>query len=143
MRKQLALRNFFNNQVADFFEDSHFLEPFKLFSDPAAYEGILNGRSDFEETEEAYTVDLEVPGIKKDEIKIDLKENILTVAWSRKRETDKAAKGRYERSEGSFTRRYQVKGANPEQVKAELKDGVLKIEIKKKEEAQVKSIDIN
>lgn len=143
MRKQLALRNFLNNPVAGLLDDTFFAEPFKLFRYPAEYDGVLNGRSDFEETEEAYKLELEVPGVKKDEIKIDLKENLLTVSWSRKRESEKSEKGHYERSEGSFTRRYRVKGADPEKVEAQLKDGVLKIELKKQEEAQVKAIEIH
>ena len=147
MRTNLAVRNFFDTSLekslAGFLGDSFFSEPRGLFGYPAEYQGILNGRCDFEETDEAYTIELEVPGVKKDEIKIDLKENFLTISWSRKRESEKSQKGRYERSEGSFTRKFNVKGADQKQVKADLKDGILKIELKKQEEAQVKSISIN
>ena len=147
MRNTLAVRDFFDTSLektlAGFFDNAFFPESPTLFSYPAEYQSILNGRCDFEENEDSYTIELEVPGVKKDEIKIDLKENLLTVSWSRKRETEKSRKGRYERSEGSFSRRFQVKGADQKQVKADLKDGILRIELKKQEEAKVKSIAIN
>lgn len=108
------------------------------------FDKILNGKCDFEETEDKYTIELEVPGVKKDEIGINLKNDILTISWSRKKE-NKTGKGksRYERSEGSFTRNFDVEGANPEKIEAELKNGVLKVVLNKNEYVKPKKIEIN
>jgi len=114
----------------------------KLFSDE--FNKIFNGRCDFEEFEDRYVVELEVPGVQKDEINVSLKNDNLTVSWSRKNEKKEDSKknSRYERSEGSFTRNFHVEGTDPEKIEAELKNGVLRLVLPKLEEAKAKKINI-
>ena len=90
------------------------------------------------------SVELEVPGVKKDEIDLSLKNDILTISWKRTKEDKKeeAKSSRYEKSEGSFSRIFNVEGAEIEKINASLKDGVLKIIIPKNEEAKSKKIEI-
>jgi HSP20 family protein len=103
----------------------------------------MNGRCDFEELDDKYIAELEVPGVKKDEINISVKNDTLTISWSRRRETKKGkGKTNYERSEGSFKRRFDVTGADTEKVEASLKDGILKIIIPKLENFKPKQIEI-
>lgn len=106
---------------------------------------ILNGRCDFEESDDGYSIELEVPGVNRDEIDISLKNDNLTISWSRKAEKkrDKKKKQRYERREGSFSRSFYVEGADIEKINAELKNGVLKITLPKLEEAKPQVIQIN
>jgi HSP20 family protein len=105
---------------------------------------IINGKCDIEETDDKYIVELEVPGVKKEEINLSLKNDTLTISWSRKKENKKSdGKSKYERSEGSFTRSFDVEGANTENVEAELKNGVLKIIVNKLEDSKPKNITIN
>lgn len=139
MTRNTTVRNFFGTPLAAFFEEP--LSSCTYSAGPDSHAAY--GRSDFEEKNDAFTVELEVPGIQKENIKIDLKEHVLTVSWSRKRETEKTGSGRYERPEGDFSRRYYVKGADPEKVLANLKDGILKIELTKQEKLKEKSIQIN
>jgi HSP20 family protein len=108
------------------------------------FEKIMKGKCDFEETDDRYVIELEVPGVKKDEINLNLKNEVLTIAWNSKKET-KSSKGksRYERSEGSFTRSFEVEGADVEKIEAELKNGVLKITLPKHENSKPKKIEIN
>lgn len=139
MTRNSSLRNFFGSPLTVFFD-----EPSKSCGYGARrYSEARYGRSDFEEKENEYVVELEVPGIQKENIKVDLKEHVLTVSWSRKREQEKSEKGHYERPEGDFSRKYYVKGADSEQVKADLKDGILTIRLGKQETVKEKSIQIN
>jgi len=108
------------------------------------FDKILNGKCDFEELEDKYLVELEVPGVQKDEINLSLKNDTLTISWSRKREKkeEKTARKSYERSEGSFTRSFNVEGADSDKIQAALKDGVLKIVLPKSENSKAKKIEI-
>jgi len=140
MGKDLKLFNDFWNDFPTITDSlkSGFLNKF-----PEEFNKILNGRCDFEELDDKYIVELEVPGVKKDEINISLKNDVLSISWSRKKET-KSGKGksRYERSEGSFTRSFDVAGADSSHVDASLKDGILKLTIPKLENYKPKQIEI-
>ena len=125
-----------------FFQD--LFSPISLFKNDYDFTKILNGRSDFEEDYDKYTIEIEMPGVKKDEINISLKNDTLTVSWSRKKENKKGrGKGKFEISEGSFTRSFGVEGANNEKIDANLKDGVLKIVLYKNESYKPIEIKIN
>jgi len=108
------------------------------------FEKILNGKCDFEENDDKYVIELEVPGVKKDEININLKNEVLIVSWYSKKE-NKSNKGRskYERNEGSFTRSFDVEGSVADKIEAELKNGILKITLPKHENSKPKKIQIN
>ena len=140
MRKDLTLFNDFWDDMPSLFEKGR-----KLFSGFSnEFDKILNGKCDFEELDDKYLIELEVPGVKKDEINISLKNDTLTISWSRKREEkqEKSKRKSYERSEGSFTRSFNVEGANSEKIEAGLKDGILRIVLPKHEDAKPKKIEI-
>lgn len=141
MRKDLALINDFWDDMPALFERGKRA----LFSGLSSeFDKILNGKCDFEELEDKYLVELEVPGVQKDEINLSLKNEILTISWNRKREKkeEKTTRKSYERSEGSFTRSFNVDGAEPDKIQAALKDGVLKIVLPKSENSKAKKIEI-
>jgi len=141
MKKDLALFNDFWDDMPALFESGKRA----LFSGLSnEFDKILNGKCDFEELEDKYLVELEVPGVQKNEISLSLKNDNLTISWSRKREKkdDKAARKSYERSKGSFTRSFNVDGADPDKIQAALKDGVLKIVLPKSENSKAKKIEI-
>ncbi|MBN2545606.1 MAG: Hsp20/alpha crystallin family protein, partial [Spirochaetes bacterium] len=78
MSKDLKLFTDFWNDVPSLFDwDKNKL--FRGFS--GEFDKILNGKCDFEELEDKYIVELEVPGVKKDEIEISLKNENLTISW--------------------------------------------------------------
>jgi len=75
-------------------------------------------------------VTAEVPGLTKDEIKVELTDEGLVISGERKREHKEDHEGfhRYERSYGRFYRTIGLpEGARTDEVKAELQDGVLKV----------------
>ena len=92
-------------------------------------------KTDVRETEDTYEVDIDLPGFKKDEISVDLKDGYLTVSAAKgldKDEQDK--KGRYIRQEryaGSCSRSFYVGDVEPKDVSAKYEDGILKLSMPK------------
>lgn len=77
-------------------------------------------------------VTADLPGVKKDEIKVEANDNTLVIEGERKQEHKEDHEGyhRWERSYGHFYRAIALpEGAKTDQVKAELKDGILKVSI--------------
>jgi len=77
-------------------------------------------------------VTAELPGLKKEEVKVEVTDKALIIQGERKREVkeDKEGYHRYERSFGNFYRSIPLpEGAKADQAKAELLDGVLKVSV--------------
>ena len=92
-------------------------------------------KTDVRETENTYEVDIDLPGFKKDEISVDLKDGYLTISASKgldKDESDK--KGKYIRQEryaGACSRSFYLGDVKPEDVSAKYEDGILKLSMPK------------
>jgi HSP20 family protein len=72
----------------------------------------------------------DLPGLKKDDISVDVADNVLTIRGQRKEESKEEREGYYwhERSEGSFYRRIPLpEGAKVDQASARFEDGVLEV----------------
>ncbi len=94
---------------------------------------------DVKETENGYEVAVDLPGFKKDEISLELKDGYLTITASKgldKDEEDKKGRMiRQERYAGAMSRSFYVgDGITEEDVKAKFENGVLMLDIPKKEE---------
>lgn len=77
-------------------------------------------------------VTAELPGVKKDDVKVNVTDNILTLEGERKQEKEEKREGYYhsERSYGKFLRSIPLpEGAKTEQVAAQFKDGLLEISV--------------
>lgn len=95
-------------------------------------------KTDVRETETGYEVDMDLPGFKKDEIKLDLENGYLTVSAAKGLDKDeKDQKGkliRQERYAGSMQRSFFVgEEITTEDIKAKYENGVLKLNVPKKE----------
>ena len=92
-------------------------------------------RTDVRETEDAIEADIDLPGIKKDEIQVHLENGYLTVS-AEKHADKQAGKGKYlrqERYSGTVSRTFYVGDAlKPDDVKAKYEDGVLVVSLSKK-----------
>lgn len=81
----------------------------------------------------------DLPGIKKDDIKVELTENVLTISGE-KRKTEKTETEGYYRKErmfGAFHRRFELPGnLETEKIKAHYEDGILELRIPMKKEAE-------
>ena len=107
--------------------------------------------TDISETENEYIISSDLPGIKKEDIKIELKEGYLTIKAERKEEKEEKDKKYYrrERVYGNFVRNIALpENAESDErgINAEFKDGVLNIVIPKrkveKEAEKTKFIEI-
>ena len=101
---------------------------------------------DIAESEKGYEVEAELPGMKKDEIKISFKDDVLTLSGERKSEKEKNNKNfhRIERSYGEFERCFHLpKNVKVSDIKADYKNGILTVNIPKSEEVKPKEIAIN
>jgi len=84
-------------------------------------------------------ISAELPGLKKEEVKVEVSDDALVIEGERKQEHKEDHEGyhRWERSYGRFYRSLPLpEGARTDQVKAELKDGVLKVSIPAPETAK-------
>jgi len=119
--------------MPDFFEND-FLP---VFSNKTNSLPAVNVRED----DKNYVLDLAVPGIEKNELKIDINEDILTISSETKNETDENKDG-YRRKEFSYTsfcRSFYIpENVNREKIEANYKDGVLTVELPKQKEEKNK-----
>jgi len=102
--------------------------------------------TDIHETENEFKLQLDLPGVKKDDLKIAFSDGELKISGERKYEKeDKNTKyHRIERAFGKYYRSFTLpKSADAEKIKAEFKDGQLLIVIPKREEAKPKEIAIS
>jgi HSP20 family protein len=100
---------------------------------------------DIYEDKEAIYVKAEVPGVKADDVHINVENNVLTIRGERRLENEDKQNGyhRIERAYGSFTRSFAVPSTvTTENVDAEIKDGVLTLKLPKRAEAQPRRIQV-
>ena len=93
------------------------------------------------EDEKIYVLDLAVPGITKNDLKIDINEDVLTVSSEMKNETEENNDGfrRKEFSYSSFCRSFYIpENVNRDKIEANYKDGILTIGLPKQEEEKNK-----
>ena len=92
-------------------------------------------KTDVRETADTYEVDIDLPGFKRDEITVDLKDGCLTVSAAKGLDKDEEdRKGRYIRQEryaGACSRSFEVGDVEPDQVTAKYEDGILRISMPK------------
>ena len=95
---------------------------------------LTSFRTDVTDTGDAFVLDAELPGFKKEDIKIDIENDCLTISAERSSD-DKDEKDNYvkrERFYGSFTRSFDVSGINVDNIEAGYSDGVLTVTLPKK-----------
>ena len=102
--------------------------------------------ADVRQTDDAVFVDLEIPGVAKDDIDVSLEDGVLKVSGQRnfQRDVEKETYQRVERLYGQFSRSFRMpRHVDSAKVKASFKDGVLSLELPKAEEARPRQIAIH
>ncbi len=109
------------------------------------YEGDWCPAMDIAETENEIVTTVELPGMNKEDIKVSVKDDVLTISGEKKQEKRESGENyhRVERSYGAFKRMITLPSSvDPEKVKATYKDGVLKVTLPKLESAKPKEIPV-
>jgi len=100
---------------------------------------------DVAERENECVVKVELPGVQRDDVKITLQDNMLTIRGEKKQEKESkdASYHRVERTYGSFQRTFTLPTAvKADKVDANYKDGILTITLPKAEEAKARQIEV-
>ena len=100
---------------------------------------------DIVEDDNEYLIKAELPEVKKEDVKVTVQDDVLTVSGERMFEKEEKGRKyhRMERAYGSFARSFTLpEDADGEKVAAEFKDGVLKVHLPKSEQAKPKSIEV-
>lgn len=101
---------------------------------------------DISETDTAYLIKAEIPGVKKEDIKVTIQDGMVTIQGERKMEKEEKDKKfhRIERSYGSFMRSFSVpEDVEEGDVKAEFKDGMINVTLPKSGKPKAKSIEVS
>ena len=127
----------------------------RLFDDPFfrvgqmdddAGMGMWNPAVDLYEKDDHFMIKAELPGVNKDDIKIDLQDQLLTLSGERTYDNEIKEENYYrrERSYGKFQRAFTLPAdVDSDKIKAEFKDGLLQIEVPKPEGKKAKQVTVH
>ncbi|WKK64598.1 Hsp20/alpha crystallin family protein [Lutimonas zeaxanthinifaciens] len=123
------------------FIDELFGEEFANVKTSNFNKGISTPKVNIKESEEAYTLDMAVPGFNKSDFVIDIEDETLSISMEVTKEDEKTEEN-YSRKEygyASFKRSFSLpETVEQEKIEATYKDGILSVSIPKKEEAKPK-----
>ena len=112
-----------------------------IFDDLIVPERNNTMKCDIYEKDGLYNIEMDIPGFKKEDLKIDIDKGYLTISAEHKEKNDEKDGKKYirrERSYSKFTRSFYLGDADEDKINAEYKDGTLYIKIPKKDESQDK-----
>lgn len=123
------VNSFFNQDVEETYPGHSFFKP----------------STDIKETENSFELNIALAGIKKDDIKIEVNEGVLTVSGERHDKSEKK-EDKYHLSEisyGKFTRRFSLpEQVDQDNIEASVEDGILHLSIPKSEKVKPKLISV-
>lgn len=121
-----------------FFNDRYF---------PGLYKNSAQMKVNVKENENEYVLEAELPGIKKEDVKLQIDDDRLTISVEKNEETDEEKDNyiRRERSSSSVTRSFTIPNVEIDNVNAKFENGLLFITLPKKQEKAIKGkqIEIN
>jgi HSP20 family protein len=133
--------NNMDKKTKDIFDVEGFFE--SLISDAffPNFCGCGNIKADIMENEKEYILEAELPGISKEEIHIDIRDDKLTISVQRSEETNEERENyiKRERRSGSLSRVFYLSNIKEEGVKAKYSNGILTINLPKRDETVVKN----
>ncbi len=129
---------FGENLFDEFFDDDFPMIPMRSIRNPLYGKNAKNlMKTDVRETDNTYELDVDLPGFKKDEVQLDLKDGYLTISAAKGLDKDQEdKKGKYIRQEryaGACSRSFFVgDGIEPRDVSAKFEDGILRVSLPKR-----------
>ena len=128
--------NLFDEFFNDAFDDSFFSGKNPLYGRHA--KNLM--KTDIKEHKNCYKIAVDLPGFKKDEIKVELKDGYLTVSAAKGLDKDEEDKGRFirrERYAGACSRSFYVGDVTNDEIKCKFEFGVLTITLPKRDKEAV------
>jgi HSP20 family protein len=119
---------------------------FPFFPEEKAGKNTWSPALDVHDDQQAFTVTLEAPGLKKDDFEISYHDGVLRIAGERKEqpEAEERSYFRRERFFGRFSRAVSLPAeVQPDKIAAAYKDGVLTVTLPKAEQAKPKQIEVS
>ena len=142
----------FEEEMERWFDDflpHRFMHPFRenwpVWQDFETYKKGRFPKTDIIDRDNKIIIRSELPGVKKDDLDISLKDNILTIKASSKHEEDKKDDEYHRReiSRGEYQRSFRLQeNINSDKIKSSFKDGILQLEIPKEKPAKRQNIKI-
>ena len=129
---------FGENLFDEFFDDDFPMIPMRSIWNPLYGKNAKNlMKTDVRETDNTYELDVDLPGFKKDEVQLDLKDGYLTISAAKGLDKDQEdKKGKYIRQEryaGACSRSFFVgEEIEPRDVSAKFEDGILRVSLPKR-----------
>ena len=137
-RDVFNLQSEFNKMVGSFFSDED--------ADTSVPSQSWIPAVDIMENDDKYIANMELPGVRKEDVSITMLEQVLTIRGEKKQEKKEGKDGsvdRIERSYGSFQRSFTLPATvRSEAIVAEFKDGILTVTMPKAEEKKPKQIEV-
>jgi HSP20 family protein len=133
----------FGERMRRFFGEG--FDPFGRFGEENWSLAAWAPACDIFETDNEIVVKAELPEVKKEDVKVSVENNILTIHGERKfsEETKRENYHRLERSYGEFTRSFTLPSfVDTGKINAEFKDGMLRVTMPKREEAKPKQVEV-
>ena len=139
MEERLMMPSIFGENLFDeFFDDDFPMIPMRSIRNPLYGKNAKNlMKTDVRETDNTYELDIDLPGFKKDEVQLDLKDGYLTISAAKGLDKDQEdKKGKYIRQEryaGACSRSFFVgEEIEPRDVSAKFEDGILRVSLPKR-----------
>jgi HSP20 family molecular chaperone IbpA len=129
-----------NNWFDDLFDRSYQMMPWPDERELYGKHARNLMKTDVHETEDSYEMNVDLPGFKKEDIHVDLKEGYLTLRAEKNLEKEEKKEKKVIRSEryvGSMSRSFYVGDVRPESIKCKYEDGVLTLEFPKAEQKKL------
>ena len=129
---------FGENLFDEFFDDDFPMIPMRSIRNPLYGKNAKNlMKTDVRETDNTYELDVDLPGFKKDEVQLDLKDGYLTISAAKGLDKDQEdKKGKYIRQEryaGACSRSFFVgEEIEPRDVSAKFEDSILRVSLPKR-----------
>ena len=136
-RHSVSPAHYFNRNMHNLFND--------FFNSDEEFESSWSPRVDVVELEDKFEFSAELPGISKDNVKLELNENILTISGEKSQDNEGSDRNIHftERFFGSFHRSFRIPApVDSGKIEAAFENGILRITLPKSEESKPKLIDI-
>lgn len=135
------IKDLMSATIEEFLGNGHGLKPIDAFGGKAWAPAV-----DVEESEKEYTFEVELPGLEKNDFKVELQSGTLVISGERREAVEHKGRTclRHEQYYGQFRRAFSMPvDAVPEGIKAAYKNGILTVTVPRSEKAKPKAIPVH